>query len=1073
MLKITRLRLPLFLFAILALALLPAITAQSALPDQPQSATAAPGAWEGVWRGTGALHDLVCPTTDICYAVGDDGLFLKTANHGESWRFSEIASQDLFALAFVDAQHGIAVGETGKTLHTDDGGVTWRTSTTPAAAVLNGVSLLSNGLAWTVGAGGVIFHSNDWGASWTAQNSTTTENLHGVQFLDENNGFAVGDKGKVLQTTNGGATWAAVNTGFPAWVNVNALHFPTAQNGWIAGQAGTMYRTTNGGDTWTPVDSGVAVDILDIHFTGTAGILGGDHGVIATSMDGVEWTQRTSPLFDLRATTAVYASGPTDLWAGGLNKLNPDTEARGWWIRQSADGSSFDYVAGDMGPDRNKNIFGTLYDVANPGEDIIYVVGEGNVIGKSVDGGDSWAWHQILTQGEDRFLALSCPTVDDCWVGGWNNLLYHTSDGGQTWEQQVAANNSPVWDLAMVTTQVGYLGGNPKMFYTNDGGATWKQSVTPGDNAHVDISMINATDGWAALRNYSYRFTTSGGQLWTRVIEPVLSEGNYIAVQALDDNQDGAVDKAWLVGCGGPLVNEECKPFGKVAFTEDGGVTWKYQSLPDGTPPLNDIFMFNALNGWLAGNAGSLLYTSNGGTSWDPVQSGLPDWANVLSLDFLDDASGFGVTWGGVIIRFTGPGKTLGSYEQAGGITIDGQPGDWYQGGALYFDAATADRVLPSEPLPDAADISADFYSRWNFHTLYFLAEITDNVVSPQGDVFYLAIDGRDDNLWNGFDDHMLEIRPDGTFTNTLHPDRPNAINVAVNTTATGWTVELAVNTPELMRADYFPGDAIGFNVAFDDDDGAGVEHQLVMEGKAVDENPATFGTIHVLGNTITYRQGAGGYDGAADTHLEQWDDQTGNTPRGADVEMKVIYNLDKVFSDALFRFELTGLPDQAKILEATLDAVVTNQRVEAPLTLSAYQVLKAWDARTATWKQPMTGQSWGMPGARMPEVDHAAPALDAMTISSVGIGDHLQFDVTAAVAAWRQGSAANNGLLILPSSGRRYVYFGSSENGSESKRPSLIVRYELQPRVGTPTPTPSPTATPTATLTPSPTPTA
>ncbi|MCO6450259.1 MAG: hypothetical protein J5I90_05665, partial [Caldilineales bacterium] len=42
-----------------------------------------------------------------------------------------------------------------------------------------------------------------------------------------------------------------------------------------------------------------------------------------------------------------------------------------------------------------------------------------------------------------------------------------------------------------------------------------------------------------------------------------------------------------------------------------------------------------------------------------------------------------------------------------------------------------------------------------------------------------------------------------------------------------------------------------------------------------------------------------------------------------------------------------------------------------------------------------------------------------------------------------------------------------------ESKRPSLIVRYELQPRVGTPTPTPSPTATPTATLTPSPTPTA
>ena len=667
---------------------------------------------------------------------------------------------------------------------------------------------------------------------------------------------------------------------------------------------------------------------------------------------------------------AVYAGGATDIWAGGSVKPTSDNGDRAWWINHSSDGVNFVRAAGDYGlnPD--------LQDVSYPSKDVAYVVGQGSSIGKTTDGGDTWAWSAIDTGTNGHFFdAVSCPTEQHCWIGGRFALVYATSDGGQTWTRQpLPGYGSTVYAIEMLDINNGHVGGNPNMFRTTNGGETWLATVVDGSIPNVDISMIDIYAGYTAGRQTWYRWTTSGGQTWrygttTSDIGPDI----YLGVQALDADKNGEVDNAWMVGCVGPLVNHECKDprTGVVAHTADNGATWAYQSLPADTPPLIDIVMFDARRGWIGGENGVLLYTDSGGAAWETVDSSLPPANSLItSLDFADEEHGLGSAFGGYIIRYAGPGRTLGSYEQAGSIQVDGSPADWYQGGKLVLDASTASTVLGDPPLPGPTDLSADLYSRWIFPTLYLMAEISDDVVAD--DTFRVAIDGLNDQTLTGEDDHILLINADGTYTNTLQPDQTGAFTVGVGRSDDGWVVEMAIPALTLRRLDFFPGDEVGFNVALDDDDGAGVAHTLILEGRQLADKPATFANIAVVGDTIIYQNGANGYDGAADTYLEQWWDATGNTPRGSENRLWLMHRSGRTVSDILVRFALDNLPQGAHVLEGTLDLYVEGSTITAaPFDVTAYRVTRPWNEQTATWKQADAGQFWANPGAFHPTLDH------------------------------------------------------------------------------------------------------
>ena len=62
--------------------------------------------------------------------------------------------------------------------------------------------------------------------------------------------------------------------------------------------------------------------------------------------------------------------------------------------------------------------------------------------------------------------------------------------------------------------------------------------------------------------------------------------------------------------------------FGTILYTTDGGTTWTTQTSGT-TDDLMDVSFIDANNGWIVGWYGTILNTTDGGTTWNPQTSGV------------------------------------------------------------------------------------------------------------------------------------------------------------------------------------------------------------------------------------------------------------------------------------------------------------------------------------------------------------------------------------------------------------------------------------------------------------------
>lgn len=138
---------------------------------------------------------------------------LHSADRGRTWRASDTpliagnASSGIFALAFRDAQNGVAVGgdyqkpeqRTGNCAVTDDGGRTWRlVERHPPSGYRSCVAYVPRAPTPTLVAVGVSGSdmSTDDGRTWQ---SIGTTGYHSVSFAPNGAGWAVGAHGRVAK----------------------------------------------------------------------------------------------------------------------------------------------------------------------------------------------------------------------------------------------------------------------------------------------------------------------------------------------------------------------------------------------------------------------------------------------------------------------------------------------------------------------------------------------------------------------------------------------------------------------------------------------------------------------------------------------------------------------------------------------------------------------------------------------------------------------------------------------------------------------------------------------------------
>lgn len=179
-------------------------------------------------------------------------------------------------------------------------------------------------------------------------------------------------------------------------------------------------------------------------------------------------------------------------------------------------------------------------------------------------------------------------------------------------------------------------------------------------------------------------------------------------------------------------------------------------------------------------------------------------------------------------------------------------------------------------------------------------------------------------------------------------------------------------------------------------------------------------------GNKATWFDAGGGYNGTTHLHV------------GANSVVK-----------SLLRFDVSTLPANAVVDEATLQVYYAGRSNGNTLTLGAHRVLPEWIDSQANWSQRKTGVNWSVGGMGSGS-DYTATAEATAVLTGAG-GAWVELNVTNAAQAWVNNPANNYGLVLLQEAASGYVtYDFCSELGwspcTAAQAPRLILRYHLVP---------------------------
>ena len=332
------------------------------------------------------------------------------------------ADADLHDVYFHDAQTGWAVGSQGVILKTTDGGQTWkryqprpkkivddrpleeklRSLNQPRAVQretpvfndslwnryrLDSVHFVDSRHGWAAGGyelpyvqrtRAVILRTNDGGESWHSIDNLMLGRIREIQFGDDRNGWAIGDGGGlsttgIAYTSDGGITWSTRTDG--PWMNwktaalagehfvalnrsgslariindefspsviksnksatIFDLSMTSSTTGWAIGNAGTVLETRDGGTSWTDAMVGEACEATELRtVTSTPGVIhfAGTPGTQVYSWNVTDKTFATVSTPSCGSIEKIMFADPQHGWAVGTQGciIATDDGGRSW-----------------------------------------------------------------------------------------------------------------------------------------------------------------------------------------------------------------------------------------------------------------------------------------------------------------------------------------------------------------------------------------------------------------------------------------------------------------------------------------------------------------------------------------------------------------------------------------------------------------------------------------------------------------------------------------------------------------------------------------------------------------------
>lgn len=174
------------------------------------------------------------------------------------------------------------------------------------------------------------------------------------------------------------------------------------------------------------------------------------------------------------------------------------------------------------------------------------------------------------------------------------------------------------------------------VYHTADGGATWQSQETPTLDDLFAIDFVSPGRGVAVGKAGTVLRTDDGGETWEKV--------NFGSDRNLFSVAFSGPDRVWSVG-----------DWGSVFESTDAGRTWKDRSLPEDIV-LTDMSWADERHGVLVGEFGSIRMTDDGGATWRPSDAGTDK--TLFGVDFRTPRDGWVVGMDGLILRTKDGGET-------------------------------------------------------------------------------------------------------------------------------------------------------------------------------------------------------------------------------------------------------------------------------------------------------------------------------------------------------------------------------------------------------------------------------
>jgi photosystem II stability/assembly factor-like uncharacterized protein len=440
--------------------------------------------------------------------------------------------------------------------------------------------------------------------------------------------IAVGDAGTVLLSNDDGTTWQRIEpftaqTFRNVFIKDSLTFFGVAShdNG-----LGEIYKTIDGGQNWVMVYNISNRSLRDVHFPNDSiGYAVGNVGALIKSTDG----------------------GNTWLDISSLGILGGDL-------------TSVYFLNSDTG------FVGRTYTNA--------------AMYKTEDGGATWS--QVFGYNGQACYTIKFLNDTLGYAGAYNSRIFRTTNAGATWLQQttfqtnekvtsidfsdlthgIAVTHSYIYRTNNGTTWAGPFNGQPNFISAayaptgsivlgdsygglhtaqNSGNTYTNSNSKSGFFNFKRIKFADAQNGWVMGEGYNFLKTTNGGATWT-------STNPTYYVDYVNDMAVLSPNKVIIVA--GSINNTDSK----VITTTNGGSTYNEQVLS--TNGLNAVSFPSATTGYIVGNNGVAFKTTNGGTSYTAITTGITN--NHTEVFFVTNQLGYVVSEWGEIRKTINSGNT-------------------------------------------------------------------------------------------------------------------------------------------------------------------------------------------------------------------------------------------------------------------------------------------------------------------------------------------------------------------------------------------------------------------------------